>query len=764
MTVSGRWWKAQEIRMSQSRPVLSGVPKLFDFGGSSLYYECLRFISLIPLFYVGGIQNILWFSRKRAILQSDNNLFRRPSAATAAILWIFFTTAFATYSFAATGESPSSNPQIQGGNVRIEFDNHLRSRVVACFDKKETAMGPFTASETVTTADKPFTAFLLTSQKHERMKDNFGEGERLTVEGKAGTLTKAVSVTIYDDFPAMAFFDVQYTNTGTSKLTIKSWTNNAYTVNAQRGAAAPAFWSYQSGSYEKRPNWILPLHTNFQQENYQGMNASDYGGGTPIVDVWRRDVGIAVGHVEPRPKLVSLPVSMPDAAQAKIAVRFTKARSLAPGESFHTFRTFVAVHQGDYFLALVDYRRFMIKQGFQMATAPDDAFGAIWCAWGYGRKVQPQQVYDSLPTAKRLGFKWVTLDDGWQNNVGDWQLDPKKFPNGDADMKALVDRIHQEGFKAQLWWSPLSAVPDSELLKDHPDYELLNRDGSQRKVSWWDSYYLCPADKRVVEYHKALVKKILVDWGFDGLKLDGQDMNAVPACYNPAHHHAQPEESVEALPDFFKAIYDTAQAVKPGALVEFCPCGTAFSFFTMPHFNMSVASDPSSSFQVRSKAKTLKALMGDDVPFFGDHVELSDGGNDFASTVGVGGVVGTQFVLPSLVTKHGKSDLTPEREKEFEKWLRIYREKMLSRGQYLGQLYDIGFNVPETHIIRKEKTMYYAFYAKQWKGQVELRGLEDRNYSVVDYVTGKNLGTVSGRNAHLPVEFDQHLLLEVQPQ
>jgi alpha-galactosidase len=255
-----------------------------------------------------------------------------------------------------------------------------------------------------------------------------------------------------------------------------------------------------------------------------------------------------------------------------------------------------------------------------------------------------------------------------------------------------------------------------------------------------------------------------VDWGFDGLKLDGQDMNGVPACYNPAHHHVQPEESVEALPDFFKAIYQTAQSVKPGALVEFCPCGTAFSFFTMPHFNMSVASDPESSFQVRSKGKTLKALMGDNIPFFGDHVELSDGGNDFASTVGVGGVVGTQFVLPSLVTKHGKSDLTASREKEFEKWLRIYREKMLSRGEYLGQLYDIGFDLPETHAIRKDQTMYYAFFAKHWKGTVELRGLEDRKYSVVDYVTGKNYGTVSRHRAHLPVDFDGNLLVEVRPQ
>ena len=704
------------------------------------------------------------FSTEKEVLRSDSNLLRKLRVMIAIGSWIVFTIVLASCSLAAAADVPTGKPQIQAGNLRIEFDNRLRSRVVARFDKTETVMGPFTTSETVTIADKLSTGFLLTSHRQERTKDAFGEGERLTVEGKAGTLTKVVSVTVYDDFPAMAFFEVQYTNTGTTELAIESWTNNAYEINAQSSVGPPAFWSYQSGSYEKRPNWVVPLYTNFQQENFQGMNASDYGGGTPIVDVWRRDVGMAVGHVEPRPKLVSLPVSMPDPAHARIAVRFAKAIALRPGESFHTFRTFVAVHQGDYFRTLADYRRFMMKQGFQTATAPDEAFGAIWCAWGYGRSVQPQQVYDTLPTVKRLGFVWVTLDDGWQNNVGDWALDPKKFPHGDADMKALVDRIHQEGFKAQLWWSPLSAVPDSELLRDHPDYELLNQDGSTRKVSWWNSYYLCPADRRVVAYHKALVRKILVDWGFDGLKLDGQHMNGVPECYNPAHHHAQPEESVEALPDFFHAIYETAQSVKPGTLVEFCPCGTAFSFFTMPHFNMSVASDPRGSFQVRSKAKTLKALMGDTIPFFGDHVELSDGANDFASTVGVGGVVGTQFVIPSLVAKRGKSDLTPEREKEFEKWLRLYREKMLSKGEYLGQLYDIGFDVPETHAIRKGQAMYYAFFAKQWKGPVELRGLDDRTYSVVDYVTGRSLGTVSGPTAHLPVEFGGHLLLEVQPR
>jgi alpha-galactosidase len=675
-------------------------------------------------------------------------------------------------SAASTENEVSTELQIQSAVLRIEFDHNLHSRVTALFGPKPKVLVPFSATETVTTTVKTTTRtlsdFPLTASRHEHVVDAFGEGERLSLSGKQNDksvdLRKDVSVTIYKDLPSIAVFEVTYTNEGSKQLTIRSWANQQYSISAIPPAHGPAFWSYQSGSYEKRPDWVVPLHAGFKQDNFLGMNASDYGGGTPIIDIWRKDVGLAVGDVEPGPRLISLPVSMADAGHARVAVRANRKRTIDPGETFHTLHTFVSVHQGDYFRTLVEYRRLMVKQGFQMASAPDSAFGPIWCAWGYGRSVKLKQVYDTLPTVKKLGFSWVTLDDGWQNNYGDWELDPKKFPNGDADMKALVDRIHAEGFKAQLWWSPLSAVPESTLLEEHPDFLLLNRDGSKRKISWWNSYYLCPSYQGVVEYHKALVRKILGDWGFDGLKLDGQHMNAVPPCYNPAHHHKSPEDSVEALPDFFREIYETARSVKPDALVEFCPCGTAYSFFTMPHFNMSVASDPESSFQIRSKGKTLKALMGDNIPYFGDHVELSDGAIDFASTVGVGGVVGTQFVLPDLVKKHSSSDLTPQREKVFEEWLRIYKDKMLSRGEYLGDLYDIGFDRPETHVIRKGPEMYYAFFARHWSGPIELRGLQDRTYRIFDYVNNKDLGTVHGPQATFSAQFDKHLLVEARPE
>ena len=35
---------------------------------------------------------------------------------------------------------------------------------------------------------------------------------------------------------------------------------------------------------------------------------------------------------------------------------------------------------------------------------------------------------------------------------------------------------------------------------------------------------------------------------------------------------------------------------------------------------------------------------------------------------------------------------------------------MLSQGRYLGNPDDIGFDLPETHVIRKQQTLYYAFY------------------------------------------------------
>ena len=116
------------------------------------------------------------------------------------------------------------------------------------------------------------------------------------------------------------------------------------------------------------------------------MNASDYGGGTPIVDIWRRQIGIGVGHLELAPKLVSLPVAR-TGGEATLAMRLNQRMTLSTLARASTrFAAFVAVHHGDYFQRCSDYRRLMVRQGVSLPTSPPSAFEPIWCAWGYGRE------------------------------------------------------------------------------------------------------------------------------------------------------------------------------------------------------------------------------------------------------------------------------------------------------------------------------------------------------------------------------------------
>jgi alpha-galactosidase len=647
--------------------------------------------------------------------------------------------------------------------MSLEFDSDLRSRVVVRQAGAFEPLTDFEASETLRLSDgKRIDHFQFLDQRSEDLEDMRGRGTRHVLRGRAGEgIEKEISIVVYDRCPGFALTRVGYRNAGAEAVRIEGWVNGAHVLKPAADGARD-YWSFSGASYEDRRDWVQPLRPDFDQRNFMGMNASDYGGGTPVVDVWRRDYGLAVGHVETVPKLLALPLTMMSGG-ARVAVECDRTVTLAPGEGFSTFDTFVAVHRGDYFATLDAYRRILAERGMAQAKVPGIAYEPIWCAWGYERDFTVEQVTGTLPKARELGLGWAVLDDGWQTAVGDWHLDRRKFPRGDADMIALVKAIKDAGMKPKLWIAPLAAHPGSDLLRDHADLLLLDKDGALQNVTWWDSFCLCPAYPETMERSKALIRKIMGEWGYAALKLDGQHLNGVAPCYNPAHKHARPEESVEKLQDFWKALYAEAIAINPDAVIEICPCGTSQAFHNMPYMNQAVASDPESSWQVRHKGKTIKALMGPSAAYAGDHVELSDQGHDFASTVGVGAVVSTKFTWPRDPKSKDSFLLTEQREPEWHKWIALYNEKRLPEGNYRGELYDIGFDKPETHVVTKDGRCYYAFYAENWDGAVELRGLGRGNYKITDYWTGKAIGSASATANRLPVSFERFLLLEATP-
>ncbi len=672
--------------------------------------------------------------------------------------------AWAAIPWAQGATNPGTTARVVANDklLSIAFDQTLRTSIAA----RGQAITGYESSECLLLKEGVLDAFDLTDHGSEALNDPAqGVGRRHTLKGRSAEgIEKIVTVTFFNKHPGVAIIQATYRNAGTQRLAITGWRNAAHEL-----ADAPdGFWSFSGATHEDRRDWVQPVKEGFEQRNTLSMAASDYGGGTPVANIWRRDVGIAVGHIETVPRLLDLPVRKTSGG-ASIAIESAQEATLEPGQSLTTDRTLLSVHAGDHYSPLSQYQHIMRAQGLAAPRAPASAFSPVWCAWGYERHFTTEQVLATLPKVHELGFGWAVMDDGWQNNEGDWEIDRTKFPRGEDDMRAFVKAVKAQGMRPRLWLAPLAADPGSDVLHDHADMLLLDHDGSVQKVSWWNAFTQCPAYQPTVDYYVTMVRKIIGDWGFEGIKLDGQHLNAVAPCFNRAHKHAHPSESCEKLADFWSAIHKAAHEINPDAVIELCPCGTAFAFHNLPATDQYPASDPLSSWQVRSKGKSVKALMGLGSSYAGDHVELSDGGDDFASSVGVGAVISTKFTWPKDTTRPvdklppGGFVLTPQKETMWRKWVALYKEHMLPTGEYRGELYDIGFDKPETHAISKSGKMYYSFYANEWSGQLQLRGLGQGKYRVRDLFNEVELGVIDAHDNGLNATFKRFLLLQATP-
>lgn len=654
--------------------------------------------------------------------------------------------------------APNRGPDLVGvgdTSITVEFDDKLRSRVAL----KGTNVTRFDAGEALLLGNRTIDAFAYRShQTRKTWHPRHGAGIQVTIQGdSAEGVRKTVELTSFERLAGMVVMTVTYTNLSGAVLNVTGWRNGAHELLDAPGG----FYTFSGTTHEDRRDWVQQMTAGFAQENSLGMVSSDYGGGTPLATVWRRDAGLSVGHVEPVARILRMPVRRTGGG-ASIAIEGDTPRALQPGKQLTTDTTFLTAHPRDHFVPLQRYRQYMGDIGQRAPETPSAAVEPIWCAWGYERGFTVEQIVGTLPKVADVGLKWAVLDDGWQTNEGDWDINTQKFPRGEADMRAFTKQIRDAGLRPRLWWAPLAADPDSNLFRQRPDMLLLDRDGNKQVVTWWDAFTLCPAYEPTVDYFVAQARKFIRDWGYEGLKIDGQHLNAVIPCHNPAHDHARPEESTEGVARFWKRVYDAVHKANRDAVVELCPCGTAFAFHNLPYVDQYPASDPLSSYQVRTKGKTMKAMMGSGSSYAGDHVELSDGGDDFASSYGVGAVLSTKFTYPQA-SPNDPYVLTPEKEVFWRKWVGLYKKNMLSTGEYRGELYDIGFDKPEAHVVAKDKTLHYAFYADRWHGKVELRGLGRSRYRLTDPFNGVSLGTVDAQHNTVKVTFEQFQIIVAEP-
>lgn len=635
--------------------------------------------------------------------------------------------------------------------------------------------------------------FDLVNAKISDATDRFGStGKRAEIHGKSASLPgleQVLTVEVYDEFPQAAVISSAFKNNGQSNVTLDQLVADEHHLNASLAdPKVPPYqmWSFHGSSEAWGKDDVMPITAKFVRTNtmevIQHNDENQTGGGIPVVAFWTRSVGEAIGHLETVPLIVSLPVTTETDGRVTARLSMDTKTDLKPGETYSSPLTFVSVFRGDYYEPLSIYSRMLQKQGVSLARPTDADYQANWCGWGYELNFTQKQMLDTIPKLKQLGLKWATLDAGWFTNRGDWDPRPQIFP--DDSIKSLVRAYHDAGIHITLWWIP-AIVEDghgrdvldhrpykaANIVKAHPDWLILDKNGQPARATA-DLGAFCPAIPEVKEYYKQLTDRFIREWDFDGSKLDFA--YTVPPCYNPKHHHQSPQDSVRALGDLYRIILETTRALKPDSVTQACPCGTPPNLAWLPYIDQAVTADPVGSKQVRLRTKMYKALLGPEAAIYADHVELTDiklsnttneidKGQDFASQVGVGAVLGTKFTWPNYGPHFKTVELTPTKEEHWKKWIDLYNSKMLSRGKFLD-LYTYGYDFPEAYAIEKDGKMYYAFYTQQkgeeWSGEIELRGLQEGKYRVTDYEHGDQLGSVDSSNPKLRVTFKEHLLLE----
>lgn len=140
-------------------------------------------------------------------------------------------------------------------------------------------------------------------------------------------------------------------------------------------------------------------------------------------------------------------------------------------------------------------------------------------------------------------FDCFQIDDGYQENIGDWLItDKKKFPNG---MKKIAEDIHSHNMIAGLWLAPFAGTKRSKLFANHPEWFIKDEKGRPYNTghNWGGFYSLDIYNKDARKYIMNVFDTVLNDWGYDLVKLDF----LYGACVRPMYNKTRGEIMCDAM-------------------------------------------------------------------------------------------------------------------------------------------------------------------------------------------------------------------------
>jgi alpha-galactosidase len=175
--------------------------------------------------------------------------------------------------------------------------------------------------------------------------------------------------------------------------------------------------------------------------------------------------------------------------------------------------------------------------------------------------------------AAQLGVELFVVDDGWfgerhhdRAGLGDWWVNPQKFPRG---LGPLIDEVHRLGMKFGIWVEPEMVNPDSDLYRAHPDwiYHFPEREGTQLR----NQFLLNLARPEVAAYVFDCLDRLLGEHAIEFIKWDFNRSITEPG-WPDAPLEGQREIYVRHIQAFYQ-IVERLRARYPSVLWEACAGG-----------------------------------------------------------------------------------------------------------------------------------------------------------------------------------------------
>jgi alpha-galactosidase len=162
-------------------------------------------------------------------------------------------------------------------------------------------------------------------------------------------------------------------------------------------------------------------------------------------------------------------------ADGRRQVQFGHAfASLPTGTLFATAPLYATYSADGFNGAAVRFQRHVRTQIVKGARTPRPVHYNCWEAVYFDHKLDELKAI--ADRAAELGAERFVLDDGWfgkrdddTSSLGDWTIDPRKYPDG---LTPLIDHIMSLGMEFGIWYEPEMVNEDSDLHRAHPDWIL----------------------------------------------------------------------------------------------------------------------------------------------------------------------------------------------------------------------------------------------------------------------------------------------------